>query len=67
MKYFYLDITNAIAQEAERHIIEPLDGDAYRSWPLTDDNPNKPALDEWLAEGNTLEEWTPTDETPSET
>jgi hypothetical protein len=60
--FYFFDITNDIG--AERHIIEPLDGGGYRTWPLTDDNPNKAGLDEWLAKGNTLTEWNPTDETP---
>ncbi len=59
MKYFYCDILSPMTETFQRHIIEPLDGGGFRSWPLNDENPNKPGLDAWLAEGNTITEWTP--------
>ena len=31
--------------------------DEYTAFPLTDDNPNKPAYDAWLEAGNTPEPW----------
>lgn len=58
MNFYYLDITDSGGVN-RRHIIEPLDDGGLKSWPLSDENPNKVALDEWLAKGNTLTEWTP--------
>jgi hypothetical protein len=56
--FHYLDITSTDGT-VRRHIIEPLDDGGLKSWPLSDENPNKIGLDEWLAKGNTLTEWTP--------
>ena len=55
--FYYLDIeTYGVVQ---RHILQPLSDGAVMSFPLTDDNPNKPAYDAWVAEGNTATEWSP--------
>ena len=56
--FYYLDLTNPITDEAQRHIMQRLDDGGVRSFPLTDDNPNTPAYLAWVAEGNTAEEWT---------
>jgi hypothetical protein len=55
--FYYLDIE--MLGEVQRHIFEPLLDGGVRSFPLTDDNPNKPAYDAWVAEGNTATEWKP--------
>ena len=55
--YYYLDITNIAG--TQRHILTRLPDGGVMSFPLTDDNPNKPAYDAWVAEGNTPEEWNP--------
>lgn len=55
--YYYLDVTSTYG--TQRHIfIQLLDG-GVMSFPLTPDNPNTPAYEAWLAEGNTPEEWNP--------
>lgn len=55
--YYYLDIktTNGI----QRHIFMPLPDSGVMSFPLTDDNPNKAAYDQWIEDGNVATEWTP--------
>ncbi len=53
--FYYLDIESF--GQVQRHILQPLADDAVMSFPLTDDNPNKPAYDAWVAEGNTATEW----------
>lgn len=55
--YYYLDVETMYG--TQRHILTRLPDGGVQSWPLTDDNPNKPAYDAWLAEGNTPEEWNP--------
>lgn len=55
--FYYLDIESF--GEVQRHIMQPLLDGGVRSFPLTDDNPNKPAYDAWVAEGNTATEWKP--------
>jgi hypothetical protein len=55
--YYYLDIEGS--NGTQRHILQPLDDGGVRSFPLTDDNPNKVTYDAWVAEGNTAEEWSP--------
>ena len=55
--FYYLDIE--ILGMVQRHILQTLSDGAVMSFPLTDDNPNKPAYDAWVAEGNTAEEWSP--------
>ena len=57
--FYYFDSTNPITNEVQRHIMQRLDDDGgVRSFPLTDDNPNTAAYLAWVAEGNTVEEWT---------
>lgn len=56
--YYYKDITD-MGGEIQRHIFKYLLDGGVRSFPLTDDNPNKPAYDKWVAEGNTATEWLP--------
>ncbi len=56
--FYYLDIEN-MNGDIKRHIFQPLSDGGVRSFPLTDDNPNKPAYDAWLAEGNTATEYSP--------
>ena len=56
--FYYLDITNPITNETQRHIVEPLDGGGQRCFPMQDDNPHMVAYLAWVAEGNTAEEWT---------
>ena len=41
------------------HVVRIDEDGAAHHFPLTDDNPNKPAYDAWLAEGNVPEEWNP--------
>ena len=55
--FYYLDVESITG--TQRHILQRLDDGGVRSFPLTDDNPNKPAYDEWVAEGNTATEWQP--------
>ena len=56
--FYYLDITNPITNETQRHIIQPLGDGGVRSFPFTDDNPNTAGYLAWVADGNTAEEWT---------
>jgi hypothetical protein len=55
--FYYLDIDRS--NGTQRHILQPLSDGGVMSFPLTDDNPNKPAYDAWVAEGNTATEWSP--------
>ena len=55
--FYYLDIDGLTG--TQRHILHPLSDGGVMSFPLTDDNPNKPAYDAWVAEGNTATEWSP--------
>ena len=57
--FYFIDITEPMTQTVQRHIIQPLDDGGVCSFPLTDDNPNKPAYDAWVTEGNTATEWKP--------
>jgi hypothetical protein len=57
--FYYIDVTNPMTKETQRHIFEPLPNDVVRSFPYSDDNPNKQRVDEWIAEGNELTEWNP--------
>ena len=57
MMFYFLDTTNPMTDEIQRHIMQPLDDGGVRSFPLTDDNPNTAAYLAWVAEGNTAEEW----------
>ena len=56
--FYYFDI-ETMSGEFQRHILQPLADGGVRSFPMTDDNPNKPAYDAWVAEGNTAAEWQP--------
>jgi hypothetical protein len=53
--FYYIDIESF--GQVQRHILQPLADGAVKSFPLTDDNPNKAAYDAWVAEGNTATEW----------
>lgn len=55
--FYYLDIDSL--NGTQRHILQPLADGGVMSFPLTDDNPNKVAYDEWVAKGNTATEWQP--------
>jgi len=55
--YYYLDIQSMLNESTQRHIVTRLPDGGVRSFPLTDDNPNTPAYEAWLAEGNTPEPW----------
>jgi hypothetical protein len=55
--FYYIDLESF--GQVQRHILQPLADGAVKSFPLTDDNPNKAAYDAWVAEGNTAEEWAP--------
>ena len=55
--FYYLDIDRS--NGIQRHIFQPLSDGGVMSFPLTDDNPNKPAYDAWVAEGNTATEYSP--------
>ena len=54
---FYFFDTTDFNGNLQRHILQRLDNGGVRSFPLKDDNPDKPAYDAWLALGNTPEEW----------
>ena len=60
MYYFYDHINN---EKTQRHILTRLPDGGVQSWPLTDDNPNKPAYDAWVEAGNTPEPWEATNGT----
>jgi hypothetical protein len=55
--FYYLDIESF--EQIQRYIFQPLSDGGVRSFPLSDDNPNKAAYDAWVAEGNTATEWSP--------
>ena len=55
--FYFLDVESITG--TQRHILQPLADGGVMSFPLTDDNPNKPAYDAWVAEGNTATEWQP--------
>jgi hypothetical protein len=57
--FYYLDLTNPMTDEVQRHIMQRLDGGGVRSFPLTDDNPNTATYLAWVAEGNEATEWNP--------
>lgn len=59
--YYFIDKIDLITGQLQRHIISNQSENGITVWPLTDDNPNKPAYDKWLAEGNEPEEWTNAD------
>jgi hypothetical protein len=53
--YSYLDVTHM--GQTQRIILLRTGENSIMQFPLTEDNPNKPAYDAWVAEGNTAEEW----------
>ena len=53
--YYYLDVESF--GQVQRHILHPLADGCVMSFPLTEDNPNKPAYDAWVAQSNTATEW----------
>ena len=55
--FYYLDIDGL--NGTQRHIFQELPDGGVMSFPLTDNNPNKPAYDAWVAKGNTAAEWKP--------
>ena len=55
--FYYLDVPVIMTNEVQRHIMQRLDDGGVRSFPLTDDNPNTAGYLEWVALGNTAEEW----------
>ena len=55
--YYYLDVTHM--GNTQRIILHQTGENSISQFPLTDDNPNKPAYDAWVAEGNTATEWQP--------
>ena len=57
--FYFLDIKDSFTTHTQRHIVQRNADGATVSFPLTDDNPNKPAYDAWVAEGNTAEPWNP--------
>ena len=59
MMFYYLDITNSMTNEVQRHIMQRLEDGGVRSFPLTDDNPNTAVYLAWVEAGNTAEEWNP--------
>lgn len=60
--YYFIDVTDSFSGQVRRHIVTPRPNNEISVWPLTDDNPNKPAYDEWVAAGNTPEPWNPEQE-----
>jgi hypothetical protein len=60
--FYFVDVEAPLTNEMQRHIIEPMSDGGVRSFPFTDNNPNKQRVDAWIAEGNTLEEWQPASE-----
>ena len=57
--YYYLDVQSPLDDTVQRHILTRLPDGGVMSFPLTPDNPNTPAYEAWLAEGNEPEEWNP--------
>jgi hypothetical protein len=57
--FYFLDISNPITNETQRHIMQRLEDGGVRSFPLTYDNPNTAAYKLWLEDGNTPEPWEP--------
>lgn len=57
--FYFFDVTDSMSQITQRHILQRKADGGVLSFPLTDDNPNKPAYDEWVAAGNTPEPWQP--------
>ena len=55
--YSYIDVTHM--GQTQRIIIFRTGENSITQFPLTYDNPNKPAYDAWVAEGNTATEYSP--------
>lgn len=55
--YYFIDLIDSNGK-TQRHILRKLFGDAIMSFPLTDDNPHAIEYREWIAQGNTPQEWT---------
>lgn len=55
--YYYLDMEMPFGAGTQRHILVRSSDNGVMSFPLTPDNPNTPAYEAWLAEGNTPEPW----------
>ena len=55
--YYYTDVETL--NGIQRHIFTLLPDGGIRSFPLTDDNPNKAAYDQWVEDGNVATEWSP--------
>jgi hypothetical protein len=59
MIFYFIDINDTFTNTVQRHIMQPLNDGGVRSFPYSDDNPNKQRVDEWIVEGNELTEWNP--------
>jgi hypothetical protein len=55
MSFTYRDIIDADSGDTIRHIFQAMSDGGIRSFPYVDDNPLKPLVDAWIADGNTLE------------
>lgn len=55
--FYFLDIETP--NGVQRHVFSPLPNGGVKSFPLTDDNPNKAAYDQWVEDGNIATKWTP--------
>ena len=58
MSFTYRDIIDADSGDTIRHIFQAMPDGGIRSFPYVDDNPLKPLVDAWVADGNTLTEAT---------
>ena len=58
--FYFFDVADIRSVgDVQRHIMQLMQDGGVRSFPLTDDNPNKVAYDAWVAEGNTATEYSP--------
>jgi len=58
MSFTYRDLVDADSGDTIRHIFQAMPDGGTRSFPYVDDNPLKPIVDAWVADGNTLTEAT---------